>query len=147
LPRRPGAAAPSGSPKDRQRTVVTPWVCWKNSRRCCWRTPAACHSPVRSASWQPRKTACGEASGCSSLGCAARGVPDVQGLLLRPPRRGGAARRCLVDHVPRQPGPARPGRSEEHTSELQSRVDLVCRLLLEKKKTIEYLCYHYCTLE
>src|SRR5438105_13136397 len=27
------------------------------------------------------------------------------------------------------------GRSEEHTSELQSRVDLVCRLLLEKKKT------------
>src|SRR5207247_6348662 len=28
-------------------------------------------------------------------------------------------------------------RSEEHTSELQSRVDLVCRLLLEKKKKIE----------
>src|SRR5204863_3791978 len=29
---------------------------------------------------------------------------------------------------------AAPGRSEEHTSELQSRRDLVCRLLLEKKK-------------
>src|SRR5207247_4703451 len=28
-------------------------------------------------------------------------------------------------------------RSEEHTSELQSRVDLVCRLLLEKKKQHE----------
>src|SRR2546421_6987284 len=28
-------------------------------------------------------------------------------------------------------------RSEEHTSELQSRSDLVCRLLLEKKKKIE----------
>src|SRR2546421_6282330 len=28
----------------------------------------------------------------------------------------------------------RPARSEEHTSELQSRSDLVCRLLLEKKK-------------
>src|SRR2546428_7563683 len=28
------------------------------------------------------------------------------------------------------------GRSEEHTSELQSRSDLVCRLLLEKKKTV-----------
>src|SRR5207249_12300746 len=27
-----------------------------------------------------------------------------------------------------------PRRSEEHTSELQSRFDLVCRLLLEKKK-------------
>src|SRR5207247_10864455 len=32
--------------------------------------------------------------------------------------------------------PSNP-RSEEHTSELQSRVDLVCRLLLEKKKEIE----------
>src|SRR2546429_2649430 len=31
---------------------------------------------------------------------------------------------------------SRPGRrSEEHTSELQSRLHLVCRLLLEKKKT------------
>src|SRR5690606_39473573 len=29
-------------------------------------------------------------------------------------------------------------RSEEHTSELQSREKLVCRLLLEKKKTIKY---------
>src|SRR5690349_24224170 len=29
---------------------------------------------------------------------------------------------------------SRNGRSEEHTSELQSRRDLVCRLLLEKKK-------------
>src|SRR2546429_704551 len=28
-----------------------------------------------------------------------------------------------------------PTRSEEHTSELQSRLHLVCRLLLEKKKT------------
>src|SRR5437773_5649062 len=33
-------------------------------------------------------------------------------------------RRSLNDH---------PGRSEEHTSELQSHHDLVCRLLLEKK--------------
>src|SRR2546428_8527747 len=30
-------------------------------------------------------------------------------------------------------------RSEEHTSELQSRSDLVCRLLLEKKKPSHYL--------
>src|SRR5438874_6890878 len=29
-------------------------------------------------------------------------------------------------------------RSEEHTSELQSRRDLVCRLLLEKKKKLKY---------
>src|SRR5690349_24073668 len=32
------------------------------------------------------------------------------------------------------PPPRRSARSEEHTSELQSRRDLVCRLLLEKKK-------------
>src|SRR2546427_5757266 len=32
--------------------------------------------------------------------------------------------------------PAMSGRSEEHTSELQSQSNLVCRLLLEKKKTI-----------
>src|SRR2546422_3292312 len=32
------------------------------------------------------------------------------------------------------PGDAGRGRSEEHTSELQSRLHLVCRLLLEKKK-------------
>src|SRR3989442_8266217 len=43
--------------------------------------------------------------------------------------------------------PARPGsqklpRSEEHTSELQSRPHLVCRLLLEKKKKINNTHYH-----
>src|SRR5256885_13069560 len=32
-----------------------------------------------------------------------------------------------------------PSRSEEHTSELQSPCNLVCRLLLEKKKTVRYL--------
>ena len=31
-------------------------------------------------------------------------------------------------------------RSEEHTSELQSRENLVCRLLLEKKKKVECHC-------
>src|SRR3712207_7518823 len=44
-------------------------------------------------------------------------------------------------HRPRRPAAAavsRP-RSEEHTSELQSRQYLVCRLLLEKKKRIQGL--------
>src|SRR2546422_1852635 len=36
---------------------------------------------------------------------------------------------------PGAPGAASTARSEEHTSELQSRLHLVCRLLLEKKKT------------
>src|SRR5699024_11876206 len=35
---------------------------------------------------------------------------------------------------PSESVPPVTGRSEEHTSELQSRFDLVCRLLLEKKK-------------
>src|SRR3712207_8669977 len=35
-----------------------------------------------------------------------------------------------------------PPRSEEHTSELQSRQYLVCRLLLEKKKTTRPYVYH-----
>src|SRR3712207_7790676 len=51
---------------------------------------------------------------------AARRVPPlVDGLQVRQPRHEPLARR---------------GRSEEHTSELQSRQYLVCRLLLEKKK-------------
>src|SRR3712207_8072540 len=37
------------------------------------------------------------------------------------------------------------GRSEEHTSELQSRQYLVCRLLLEKKKTARPTRLHICT--
>src|SRR5260370_12430942 len=32
-------------------------------------------------------------------------------------------------------------RSEEHTSELQSHLNLVCRLLLEKKKYLDYYTY------
>src|SRR5690348_17937595 len=38
----------------------------------------------------------------------------------------------------RVPGWPGPGRSEEHTSELQSPVHLVCRLLLEKKNSPYY---------
>src|SRR5205809_5213241 len=43
--------------------------------------------------------------------------------------RGRTARRSRPWSAPRS-----NGRSEEHTSELQSRLHLVCRLLLEKKK-------------
>src|SRR2546429_4670707 len=66
--------------------------------------------------------------------------------LFRSPRRARAVlepgRRARVHGwryrvVQRWRDPRRaPGRSEEHTSELQSRLHLVCRLLLEKKKTI-----------
>src|SRR5438105_11462373 len=46
----------------------------------------------------------------------------------------GAARDGAADGALARATRAVDGRSEEHTSELQSRVDLVCRLLLEKKK-------------
>src|SRR2546422_5306579 len=39
-----------------------------------------------------------------------------------------------LSRVPLTAVPQRTARSEEHTSELQSRLHLVCRLLLEKKK-------------
>src|SRR5256885_10996539 len=41
-------------------------------------------------------------------------------------------------------GAAFPGRSEEHTSELQSPCNLVCRLLLEKKKKTLILATQTC---
>src|SRR3989442_9895766 len=62
--------------------------------------------------------------------------------LFRSPRRGhvlpsgsSEAPVCEACYRLDRRGPCRPDlRSEEHTSELQSRPHLVCRLLLEKKK-------------
>src|SRR5256885_9572865 len=77
--------------------------------------------------------------------------------LFRSSRRGGAGRaRGAHRGVLHRPARGRPlrtgrdgggarvrrhGRSEEHTSELQSPCNLVCRLLLEKKKTHKYTKY------
>src|SRR5207249_5604125 len=57
--------------------------------------------------------------------------------------RGRSAERlattaCLAISRGPLPSPNSSDRSEEHTSELQSRFDLVCRLLLEKKKNKTY---------
>src|SRR5436190_4031478 len=57
--------------------------------------------------------------------------------LFRSPRATSPARRAPRWSCPlrrRRLRGRRDGRSEEHTSELQSHSDLVCRLLLEKKK-------------
>src|SRR2546421_8088752 len=63
----------------------------------------------------------GRGAGCSlvrtSRACRSSPCALHQGCNREPPRSGACQRR-----------------SEEHTSELQSRSDLVCRLLLEKKK-------------
>src|SRR5207249_12090110 len=98
--------------------------------------------------------------------CQAGHVPHLPSLVCHPPARGesrhpdrpGAARppgcqhhddlhACAQPGTCRSPESRRPDvpvmtaegretRSEEHTSELQSRFDLVCRLLLEKKKNV-----------
>src|SRR2546426_7484303 len=55
-----------------------------------------------------------------------------------PPGRAGVLFGPPVQHRPQECGGRQGrtiGRSEEHTSELQSPCNLVCRLLLEKKKT------------
>src|SRR6267143_6664548 len=61
------------------------------------------------------------------------------------PIRHRARRMPGVGRVPGHGGPpavaCRGGRSEEHTSDLQSQFHLVCRLLLEKKKK-KILTYH-----
>src|SRR5438132_909132 len=54
--------------------------------------------------------------------------------LLEPALRALRWKDKYTDLRARNAGSSR-GRSEEHTSELQSHSDLVCRLLLEKKKT------------
>src|SRR3989449_6246343 len=51
-------------------------------------------------------------------------------------RRREERRRPLHPHRDLLATASRSARSEEHTSELQSRLHLVCRLLLEKKKNI-----------
>src|SRR2546428_8642368 len=60
-----------------------------------------------------------------------RSVPLVPGY-----HGGNQAPDFLLDQAVRIGFPVLIKRSEEHTSELQSRSDLVCRLLLEKKKNI-----------
>src|SRR2546421_3898113 len=75
------------------------------------------------------------------LACTTKGSPEVRTGPVTSPTRpatrrtvrvscGNSGISCAVTCL----------RSEEHTSELQSRSDLVCRLLLEKKKT-----YQACT--
>src|SRR2546421_9329101 len=61
--------------------------------------------------------------------CSLRRLPLSLAIL---PKRCASPRRSWLPAA----RSSRTRRSEEHTSELQSRSDLVCRLLLEKKKPI-----------
>src|SRR3712207_9214029 len=69
------------------------------------------------------------------ISCARRGSPPARACRRRGATSCGAPSRCRRSSWPTGwTGPS--PRSEEHTSELQSRQYLVCRLLLEKKKNI-----------
>src|SRR5438105_10814441 len=61
----------------------------------------------------------------------ARDAQQLHAVLVADPERHGISDEHRMKLL-------RIARSEEHTSELQSRVDLVCRLLLEKKKNKQY---------
>src|SRR5206468_10148245 len=71
---------------------------------------------------------------CSSLGESSRVLRSRTCLLSRVRRRPS----WLEGSSPSPSYKADSSRSEEHTSELQSRSELVCRLLLEKKKWLFY---------
>src|SRR5690606_42122457 len=100
----------------RRRAVSTPVPYTTLFRSQPWRTP-----------WAPR-----------ALRLPPAWAPQPRAQRVRPPLQ-------LPWPVPRPPfgRPRRPGalpvgaRSEEHTSELQSRENLVCRLLLEKKNKLK----------
>src|SRR2546429_6562430 len=60
-------------------------------------------------------------------------TPEPSGFAIRRPRWSPSRPKKAI-HPPSGDHTAPPPRSEEHTSELQSRLHLVCRLLLDKKK-------------
>src|SRR5438445_6358902 len=101
----------------------------------------AATDPRGALAWRQRQAADADRGGPRLLGRRVRrALQDPQVL----PRRGGAGpparretarARAVVVH--RDPRAFQRHRSEEHTSELQSRQYLVCRLLLEKKNKNE----------
>src|SRR6266498_5593000 len=84
------------------------------------------HLPCKYAAIVASRLAAAQASAVLGSGCVVR-LLSVCG---RPRRR----RECAGWGWPGSATGAAAPRSEEHTSELQSRPHLVCRLLLEKKK-------------
>src|SRR6266478_1551920 len=95
--------------------------------RACY--PQTTHSSARAGEDGSRERASDRAA-ClcqADHGCRRRFRPAHRGRLRRGAARAFPRARPVAD-------PALGPRSEEHTSELQSQSNLVCRLLLEKKK-------------
>src|SRR2546422_4051752 len=72
--------------------------------------------------------------------------PSIPGTWITPPLPIHS-RFVLPARTPPRAVSAEPVRSEEHTSELQSRLHLVCRLLLEKKKKNHYQVQRHAEVE
>src|SRR5207249_3952880 len=70
---------------------------------------------------------------CADSRWKRRITPTTQ---LEPPSGCSPSRQPIFSHSPLICGTLAPNRSEEHTSELQSRFDLVCRLLLHPTPTL-----------
>src|SRR2546429_3579629 len=69
----------------------------------------------------------------SSMAASVVDLPEPVGPVTRTNPRGLSQRPFTTVGSPSASNPLMSHRSEEHTSELQSRLHLVCRLLLEKK--------------
>src|SRR5699024_11960700 len=104
--------------------------CARTDPRVLWSTPGPCTSDPRWPCPSARRSCCDSTPPSTTRSHGGRGrscavpTPRSSSSCVRPCRKQGGC--------PRRPGtsPGGADRSEEHTSELQSRFDLVCRLLL-----------------
>src|SRR5947207_6164783 len=152
-----GSSKSSRMPSELVRTATSNWPVFQ---RCTNRRLVVSGIPPdsglqntrrsRSSNWRDRKYAYDSNSKVKSTSpIAATAVASQMKARLRwgradtpggPRSRGGRADgdvalgRTSGETYCRSPGDGKGARSEEHTSELQSHSDLVCRLLLEKKK-------------
>src|SRR5436309_4001937 len=94
-------------------------------------TPAVRAPPTGGRSGGERVTAC-ELAGWDEAPAGARDRQPHSPRLARRKNRARVTKMASPDKIDNRRGQRK--RSEEHTSELQSRENLVCRLLLEKKK-------------
>src|SRR5438067_10281898 len=109
---------------------------WRDSSYCNRMLPTWGPFPcVRTTSWPSVRRSARRALVSSIRRRWAAASPPPGGRSALPPM----ATTSFVTRRPPAEGPHYFDRSEEHTSELQSRFDLVCRLLLEKKKYVATL--------
>src|SRR5258706_15183502 len=119
---KPLPLAPVRQPRLASPSPPSPASCWRVRRKASCRTLTLACSPKPNAKSSPKPSRWQRATrrkpraglGCPDLLCAKNSNNLV----------------CIQT-------PARP-RSEEHTSELQSLTNIVCRLLLEKKKILQF---------